>query len=70
MRPRYFRFPGGCATEAAVQLAEVQGLPVFHWDVVGGDVNQPAPKRITRQVLERVRLGDTDHSLCFWRKTC
>ncbi|ABF44349.1 polysaccharide deacetylase [Deinococcus geothermalis DSM 11300] len=55
--PRYFCFPGGCAAEADVQLAEAQGLQVVHWDVVGGDVNQPDPERITRQVLERVRPG-------------
>lgn len=55
--PRYFRFPGGCAAEKDVRLAESQGLQVIHWDVVGGDVNQPDPGRITQQVLGRVRPG-------------
>ncbi|GAA5533751.1 peptidoglycan-N-acetylglucosamine deacetylase BC_1960 [Deinococcus aluminii] len=55
--PRYFRFPGGCASESDVHLAEAQGLQVIHWDVVGGDVNQPDPARIVRQVLDRVQPG-------------
>lgn len=55
--PHYFRFPGGCARADDVKLAQAQGLKVVHWDVVGGDVNQPDPRRITQQVLNRVKPG-------------
>lgn len=57
LTPRYFRFPGGCASAADVRLAETQGLTVVHWDVVGGDVNQPDPRRIVQQVMGRVQPG-------------
>ncbi|GHF46186.1 peptidoglycan/xylan/chitin deacetylase (PgdA/CDA1 family) [Deinococcus metalli] len=55
--PRYFRFPGGCATAADVALAHAAGLQVVHWDVVGGDVNQPDPAVIVRQTLRAVQGG-------------
>lgn len=38
--PKYFRFPGGCATASDVKIAESLGMKVVHWDVIGGDVNQ------------------------------
>lgn len=55
--PHYFRFPGGCAAASDVRLAQAAGLNVVHWDVVGGDVNQPNPAVITRQTLLRVQNG-------------
>ena len=55
--PRYFRFPGGCAAESDVQKVEAAGLTVVHWDVIGGDANQPDPAVIVKDVLGRVRGG-------------
>jgi len=55
--PRYFRFPGGCAAESDVQKVEAAGLRVVHWDVIGGDANQPDPAVIVKDVLGRVRGG-------------
>ncbi|THF86177.1 polysaccharide deacetylase [Deinococcus sp. KSM4-11] len=55
--PQYFRFPGGCATAADVQLAQAAHLQVVHWDVIGGDVNQSNPAVIVRQTLGRVQDG-------------
>lgn len=55
--PKYFRFPGGCAENGDVQLAEKVGMTVVHWDVVGGDVNQPNPQKIVSQTLARVQAG-------------
>lgn len=55
--PRYFRFPGGCAAESDVQKVEAAGLTPVHWDVIGGDADQPDPAVIVRDVLGRVRGG-------------
>lgn len=55
--PRYFRFPGGCAAEGDVQKVEAAGLTPVHWDVIGGDANQPDPAVIVKDVLGRVRGG-------------
>lgn len=55
--PRYFRFPGGCATGADVRLVRSYGeLPVL-WDVVSGDAFQRDPDVIVRSVLDSVRPG-------------
>ena len=55
--PRFFRFPGGCAAKEDVQRVQAAGLQVVHWDVIGGDVKQPDPSVIVRDVLGRVRGG-------------
>ncbi|AWN23346.1 polysaccharide deacetylase [Deinococcus irradiatisoli] len=55
--PTLFRFPGGCAAESDVKTVQAAGLKVVHWDVIGGDVNQPDPAVITRTVLSRVQNG-------------
>ena len=55
--PRFFRFPGGCETNADVRLVERYGEHPVGWDVVSGDAFQPDPGPIVRAVLSGVRPG-------------
>lgn len=54
---RYFRFPGGCATDDDVKLVHSLGLEVVHWDVIGGDGGQPDASVIVQNVLSGARNG-------------
>jgi peptidoglycan/xylan/chitin deacetylase (PgdA/CDA1 family) len=54
---RYFRFPGGCYDQAALQALAPLGLTVIGWDVVSGDPFAAAPGPIVDAVLSRVRPG-------------
>jgi len=56
-RPRYFRFPGGCHSDADARLVAAQGETPVGWDVVSGDPFQPDPATVTRAVLGGVRPG-------------
>ena len=58
IRPRYFRFPGGCQDEADVQLVKRLGEKPVQWDVISGDSylgNDVAA--IDRQIISSVRPG-------------
>jgi len=55
--PRYFRFPGGCQTQADVRLVASYGERPVGWDVVSGDAFQPDPAPIVRAVLAGVQPG-------------
>jgi peptidoglycan/xylan/chitin deacetylase (PgdA/CDA1 family) len=57
VRPRYFRFPGGCHTAADVRLVRSFGERPVQWDVVSGDAFEHDPQRIVRAVLDGVRPG-------------
>lgn len=57
IRPRFFRFPGGCETDADVRLVESYGERPVGWDVVSGDAFQPSEAVIVRAVLAGVRPG-------------
>lgn len=57
VRPRYFRFPGGCATAADVRLVAGLHQQPVQWDVDSGDAFQPDPQVIVRQVLRTARPG-------------
>jgi len=56
-RPRYFRFPGGCHSEADARLVAAEGETPVGWDVVSGDPFQPAAAAVVRAVLGGVRPG-------------
>lgn len=56
-RPRYFRFPGGCHSDADARLVAAQGETPVGWDVVSGDPFQPDAGAVTRAVLTGVRPG-------------
>lgn len=55
--PRYFRFPGGCHSQADLRLVASTGERAVGWDVVSGDPFQPDPAPIVAQVLAEVRPG-------------
>jgi peptidoglycan/xylan/chitin deacetylase (PgdA/CDA1 family) len=57
VRPRYFRFPGGCARPSDVALVESAGERPVLWDVVSGDAFQRDPSVIVRTVLAQARPG-------------
>ncbi|WP_239153400.1 polysaccharide deacetylase family protein [Virgisporangium aliadipatigenens] len=54
---RYFRFPGGCYDQAALQALAPLGLTVIEWDVVSGDPFATAYKPIVNAVLSTVQAG-------------
>jgi hypothetical protein len=54
---RYFRFPGGCYHDAALQALAPLGLTVIQWDVVSGDPYATAPQPIVNAVMSQVRAG-------------
>lgn len=55
--PRYFRFPGGCASAADRRLVAGYGERPVGWDVVSGDAFQSDPAAIVSAVLSGVRPG-------------
>ncbi len=55
--PRYFRFPGGCETQADVRLVASYGERPVAWDVVSGDAFAHDPAPIVRAVLAGVHPG-------------
>jgi peptidoglycan/xylan/chitin deacetylase (PgdA/CDA1 family) len=57
VRPRYFRFPGGCETAADIHLVAALHEQPVQWDVDSGDAFQPDPQVIVRQVLRAARPG-------------
>ena len=54
---RYFRFPGGCYDQAALQSLAPLGLTVIEWDVVSGDPFATAYRPIVNAVLSTVQAG-------------
>jgi hypothetical protein len=54
---RYFRFPGGCYDQAALQALTPLGVTVIQWDVVSGDPFATAWQPIVHNVLTQVRPG-------------
>jgi peptidoglycan/xylan/chitin deacetylase (PgdA/CDA1 family) len=54
---RYFRFPGGCYDEAALQALAPLGVTVIQWDVVSGDPFATAAAPIVHAVLSQVKPG-------------
>jgi peptidoglycan/xylan/chitin deacetylase (PgdA/CDA1 family) len=54
---RYFRFPGGCYDEAALQALAPLGVTVIQWDVVSGDPFATAAAPIVHAVLAQVKPG-------------
>jgi peptidoglycan/xylan/chitin deacetylase (PgdA/CDA1 family) len=57
VRPRFFRFPGGCQSQADVRLVAASGERPVAWDVVSGDAFQSDPSVIVNAVLGGVRPG-------------
>ena len=58
-RTRYFRFPAGNYSPAALAAVESLGWRVVHWSFASGDPAKTlSPERETEWVLEKTRPGD------------
>lgn len=55
--PKYFRFPGGCYDNIAVDAVVRLGLKVVHWDVVAEDGFNNNVQSIINNVESRVQNG-------------
>jgi peptidoglycan/xylan/chitin deacetylase (PgdA/CDA1 family) len=55
--PRWFRFPGGCETDADLKLVASEGEQPVGWDVNSGDAFQPNPAVVISSVLNTTRPG-------------
>ena len=55
--PRFFRFPGGCASSADVRLVLAQGETPVGWDVNSADAYNHSAAAIEANVLSQVRDG-------------
>lgn len=53
----YFRFPGGCYDDTALEALSATGVTAVQWDVVSGDAFATDADAVTRQVLDGVRPG-------------
>jgi len=56
-KPLYFRFPGGCASDADTALVAGLGEQVIGWDVSSGDAFQPNYAPIVNNVVSLTRPG-------------
>jgi len=57
VRPRYFRFPGGCHDSGDLRLVASLEHRTLHWDVSSGDAFERNPALVADAVLEQVRPG-------------
>jgi peptidoglycan/xylan/chitin deacetylase (PgdA/CDA1 family) len=57
LRPRYFRFPGGCHLDSDLEIVRGAGEIAVGWDVVSGDPFQPDPAVVTHNVLVGAQPG-------------
>jgi peptidoglycan/xylan/chitin deacetylase (PgdA/CDA1 family) len=57
VKTRYFRFPGGCLTQADVRLVASLGEQPVQWDVISGDSFLTDPARVEEEVLRQVKPG-------------
>ena len=53
----YFRFPGGCISQAALDYMGQKGIKTIQWDVVGGDGFNENTESIVKSVLDNVQNG-------------
>jgi len=57
VKPRYFRFPGGCFDRAALDAVHTADLIPVQWSVNSVDAFNPSAQQIARTVLAQVRPG-------------
>lgn len=57
IRPKLWRFPGGCADGNDKRLVEGYGLKVVGWDIASGDAFNNSAASIERRVLAKARDG-------------
>ena len=57
VRPRFFRFPGGCHTEADLRIVAAAGERAVGWDALSGDPFQPSSAAVVHMILAGTRPG-------------
>jgi peptidoglycan-N-acetylglucosamine deacetylase len=57
IKPKYFRFPGGCKTPTDVKTANKHGLIVVDWDVASGDSFNENTDAIINTVETKTKNG-------------
>ncbi len=57
VKPKLFRFPGGCYKKSDLNLTKSLGLTVVHWDVVGRDAFGKSKDEIINAVKKNVKQG-------------
>lgn len=57
VRPRFFRFPGGCYSKADLALVHKLGMVPIQWDVVGGDAFTHFSQHISDSILSQAQNG-------------
>lgn len=55
--PFYFRFPGGCHSQADLRLVARLGEQAVGWDVVSGDSFGSDPDAVASAVIDRAKSG-------------
>lgn len=55
--PLWFRFPGGCHSNADLRMVASTGEQAVGWDVVSGDAFGSDPDAVARAVIDGVRPG-------------
>jgi peptidoglycan-N-acetylglucosamine deacetylase len=57
VRPKYFRFPGGCYDQSVLALVKKEGLETVHWDDVADDGFNHNKDAIVSAVLDQAQNG-------------
>lgn len=57
IKVQFFRFPGGCYDETAVNMVNEAGENVVHWDVAGEDGFNNNTQSIIQNVLSQTKNG-------------
>jgi peptidoglycan/xylan/chitin deacetylase (PgdA/CDA1 family) len=57
IKPKYFRFPGGCFEKVDLESISQLGLTIVHWDVASGDAFSQNPDEIVSRVLHYTQNG-------------
>jgi peptidoglycan/xylan/chitin deacetylase (PgdA/CDA1 family) len=57
VRPRFFRFPGGCYGKSDLALAHKLNMVPIQWDVVGGDAFTHYSQHISDSILSQAQNG-------------
>jgi peptidoglycan-N-acetylglucosamine deacetylase len=57
VRPKYFRFPGGCYDQKVLGMVAKEGLVTVHWDVISHDGFNHSQEEIIHNVLSETQNG-------------
>lgn len=57
VKPKFFRFPGGCHEKSDFEIVKNLGFGIVQWDVISGDSYSKNPDQIAKIVESRVKNG-------------